>query len=139
MQLLSDISELVGGAGLAPVAVTQSVQGSSMSFGNGEVATQAIIEVGVVSAGLTGITVQIEESTNGTTGWTAIPNMVSSTITTGPSRQTLLGLRTQGYVRANVITASGTTVSALMSIEILAMPKASGGSGATGFSRSPSS
>ena len=142
MQILTDISELVGAASLGPQNVTVAVAGASVDMFNADIATQAIIEVGSPAAAVTGMTFQVEEW-NGTTAagstWTAIPNMVGSSITTGPTRQTLLGLRTQRYARVNGITIAAATNSNIpVCGELLGMPKSSGGSGAAGFSNSPS-
>ena len=148
MQILTDLSEIVnnGGQSVAPAAILQaSVQGASVNMQNDEVLTAALISVGAVSAGLTNVRIQIEEW-NGTTAsgstWTAIPNQTSITAAASVTSNTLLtilGLRTQGYARINVLTLAGTTVGAFITGVLLGMPKSSGGSAATGFSRSPSS
>lgn len=108
-----------------------------------------MVEIGAPAAACTAVFVQIEEWSGTTTGlgnggttWTAIPNMVAASVTTGPNRQTLMGLRTQRYARANAITVTAaTTANIPLCVEILEMPKSEGGiSGfGGGFSNWPSS
>lgn len=151
MQILTDISEItnVGGVSIAPQTVTQATAGSSVSMGNAELMTGAVIDFGAISAGLTQLTVQIEEWSgttltngpgavpgNGATTWQAIPNAVVTVSGTAPGAQTLIGLRTQGWCRLNAVTAAGTTVNALASGRIFGMPRSS--ASPSGYSRSPS-
>lgn len=151
IQLLVDITTIIGAGSIVQGALTQSFQGSSVDLFNGNISCNAIIEYGAPAAAVTGCTVQIEEwsgVTNGTgnggTTWQAIPNMVAASVTTGPTRQTLMGLRTQRYARANAITfAVGTTANVPLTVEILEMPKSEGGSETPnvgqGYSNWPSS
>lgn len=146
-QILNDISDaLVAGVSLDGTAKTVSAQGVSVDMFNYESATGCILQLGAPAATVTGCTFQVEEW-NGTTAaastWTQIPNMVVAGLTTGGSPSagltTLLGLRTQRYARANLITAAlATNANVPVTAVLLGMPKSSGGSAATGFSRSPS-
>lgn len=145
MQLLTDLSEMVGGASFVPQTVTQTGAGTVVDMGLtgvGEISLNAILEVGAFGTNTTSITVQVEEcaTTNGT--FTAVNNanggtMVFSAVTTSNQRQVITGQNQFRYVRANVTGLAATTSSVAISVEILAMPRTSGGS-TTGYSRSPS-
>lgn len=142
MQILTDLSDnLVAGNSLDGTAKTVSAQGASVDMLNYEVMTGAAVQFGAPVAAVTGMTVQVEEW-NGTTAsgstWTAIPNMVGSSVTTGPTTQVLIGLRTHRYVRVNALTvATNTNSNVPITGMLLAMPKSS--QSPTGYSRSPSS
>lgn len=129
---------------LGPVALTQSTQGASYDAHNLDVSTNAIISLGAIVAGITGLNCQIEESSTGTGSWTAIPNMVMTTVTqsTGAANTTVVlrGQRTYQYVRANFNTASGTTVSAQANVVLLSQAKftSAGSAIGTGVSLYPS-
>lgn len=143
MQILTDLSEITSGLSIAPVVLAASNQGASVDLGNDNIATQAYLAFSAATQAMTGVTYQVEEW-NGTTAsgstWAAIPNM-SGVVTTSPTGGTVVsvgpGLRTQRYARMNVLTFSSGNVGA--AAIILAMPKSSGGTAATGYSRSPSS
>lgn len=148
MQVITDLGAILGFetgvttnqllASLIPQTVTQATAGNSLSMGNYEIATMGILDVGAVSAGLTACSVQVEEW-NGTTAngstWTAIPNMGPFSVTTSGAYN-FYGLRTQGYARFNVVTATGTTVNVPLNGRLLGAPRSEGQP--TGFSRSPS-
>lgn len=143
-QILTDLTEIANVAGLSiqPQVLAASNQGASVDLFNEDIATAAFLAFSAATQAMTGVTAQVEEW-NGTTAanstWTAIPNMVQSATTSpsGGSLLTFLGLRTQRWARMNVLTFSSGNVGA--AAIILGMPKSSGGTAATGFSRSPSS
>jgi hypothetical protein len=120
---------------LAPQNLNASTQGASNDFSNAKVSLGAVIEVGAYSAGNTNLQVQIEESSTGTNGWTAISGMVVSGITNA-SHNVVRGQRTHRYVRANAISVTGTTPSVYCSVTIISEKEYAGTGG--GYSRSPS-
>lgn len=150
-QILTDINGILGSASIIQGALTVTNQGSSIDMANGNVSDNAIVEYGTPLAAVTSMGVQIEEwsgttvagqfSGNGATTWTAIPGMVGATVTTGPVRQLLTGLRTQRWVRANAnIFSVATNANVPVFVEILEQPKSEGGSTfGTGYSNWPSS
>ncbi len=95
----------------------------------------AIVDVGAYGANTTNLQVQIEESADGSTNWTAISGMVA-TATTSNTHTVLQGLRTHRYVRANAISVQGTTPSVAVNVELISQKKISGSGG--GYSRAPS-
>ena len=113
MPVLDLINEVVSVQGLTPQILTASVQGASQDFSDSDFAMNMIVDVSVPTiANVTSLVVQAEESTSGTGNWTVIPGMVVTvTATTAPSNlhQTVRGLRTQQYCRANAVTFSATT------------------------------
>ena len=136
MALVIDlVNEALSVNALYPQSLAISAQGASQDFTNGEISTNMIVDVGAVGAASTGITVQCEESADGSTGWTVIPGMVVSA-TTSNTHQVVRGQRTHRYVRANAITVAGTTPSFAVSAVIIAQKKISGTGG--GYSRAPS-
>lgn len=122
-------------AGLYPQAFTGTSQGTSNDFSNGYVNTCMVVNIGTWNA--TSVNIQCEESANGSSGWTAISGMVV-TATTSNTQTIVEGQRQYRYVRANVSTFSGTSVTA--NVDILAPKKyvAASASVQGGYSRSPS-
>ncbi len=130
--LVDLVNEVISVNGLLPQSLSGSTQGASADFSNGEISTHAILDVGAYSG--TTMTVQIEESVDGSTNWTAIPGMVFAAVTATGTHQVVRGLRTHRYVRANALTVNATAI--LASVEIIAQKKYSGTGG--GYSRLPS-
>ncbi len=98
---------------LAPQVLAASTQGASIALDDCEFSTGAIIDLGTVTAAnVTSLVVQIEESTDGSSGWAAISGMVATvTATTAATNlhQVVRGQRQYKYVRANAITLAATT------------------------------
>lgn len=134
--LIDLVNEVVGGASFFPEALTAPAAGTALDLSNGEVSTQAILDVGTVSGTTPTLNVQIEESDDQAT-WTAIPNMTFAQVTAASTRQVVRGLRTKRYARANATAVGGTTPSFTLAVEILAQKKYVGVGG--GYDRSPSS
>jgi hypothetical protein len=145
-QLLIDLSNGIYTANaLLPQTLTASAQGSSLDMSDCEYLTNAIVQLGAFGAGQTSITVQIEQSADGSTNWTTIGGVADQssmvcTATTSNQQILLKGIRTQRYARANAITVTGTTPSAAASVEIVAQQKyfPTTGDGSKGYSVSPS-
>jgi len=133
--LIDLLNEVTGGASFFPGAITAAGPGTVLDMSNGEVSTQAILDVGTVSGTTPTLNVQIEESDDQIT-WTAIPNMVFNQVTVANTRQVLRGLRTKRYARANATAVGGTSPSFTVGVEILAQKQYVGVGG--GFDRSPS-
>ena len=135
-QFLADITGINTKQALPPQTTTASLQGAAIDLGGlGEIATQAIVEIGAfVSTNQSTVFIQAEESTSSGGPWTAINNM-SATLTLQASNTEVQigpGLRTHRYARMNLLTNTGTTASILLSATFLVMPKSVyGGSGAS--------
>jgi hypothetical protein len=137
MALVIDLgNEAVSVNALVPQTLAATAQGSSKDFTNGEISLNAIVSVGAYGANTTNLQVQIEESADGSTNWTAIPGMVV-TATTSNAYQVVRGQRTHRYVRANAVSVQGTTPSVAVGVVIISQAKISGTGG--GYSRLPSS
>lgn len=140
-ELIDLVNDVLTVDALGPVIVTGTTQ---LPFTGANFASAAdcpiamIVNVGAVSVGLTAMNVQLEEcsTTNGT--YTVISNTVVTITTTGTTVPLVVkGIRQQPYVRANVVTATGTTINAYLCVDILEQLKFTGTGG--GYSRSPSS
>ena len=131
------VNDVTSNNNIRPQTIAATTQGSSADFTNCEISTNAILDVGAVGANSTSLTVQIEESADGSTNWAAIPGMIINAVTTSNQHQVVRGLRTHRYVRANAVTVAGTTPSFALSVEIIAQQKFTGTGG--GYSRLPSS
>ncbi len=114
---------------ITPQILAASTQGASIALDDCEFSTGAIIEANVpTTANVTSLVVQIEESTDGSSGWAAISGMVATvTATTAAANlhQVVRGQRTYKYVRANAITLAATTTTGAFpcSVTVLAQRK----------------
>lgn len=140
--LLVDLAGQALGANLIPpstlTGTTQSSPG--VDFSNSEVSINMVVPIGTLANGLTTASVQLEESTTSASGgpWTVIPGMIVTATTSNQLLQAR-GLRTYRYVRANAVTATGTTISVGFSVQAFSQYKYSvPGSDTGGVSRSPS-
>ncbi len=108
-QLIIDLTQAVVQPALYPSVVNATGTGSAIDMEQGEVALNAVVNVGACT-GSGGAAVQIEEcsTTNGT--YTAISGLVfgASAITTN-TQTAGVGLRTQRYVRYNVTALTATS------------------------------
>ncbi len=132
------VNQTLNNNNIVPKTWTVTTQGSAADYSNAEVSMNALIQVGAFSAAVnTSIYVQIEEcaTTNGT--YTAIPGMAAA-VTTTNQLIPLRGLRTQQYVRANLVTATGTTPSVSLGVTLISQLKYSGSNTGGGASRAPS-
>lgn len=134
--LIDLVNQVQTSNGLSPQVLAASAQGSSQDFSNCKISTGAVIQVGTYGVNTTNLQVQIEESADGSTGWSAISGMVQSAITQA-GVYVLRGQRQYRYVRANAVSVQGTTPSVAVSVAIIAEKEYAGSGG--GYSRSPSS
>lgn len=137
------VNDAQSSVGLVPQALSTSVQGASIDLSNCELATNMVIIAGVTnSLQVTALTVQFEESTDGSNNWTAVTGMTLTVTSLGNSRavQVARGLRTQRYGRVNAITLAAvtTTGSFLFAAEVICQKKYSP-AGAPGADLYPSS
>lgn len=128
------VTEALSSNNLKPQTLAASTQGASFDMANAEVATLMSIAIGSVGANSTAITVQCEESDDGSTNWTAISGM-SMSATTSNTRTLVRGLRSKRYARLNAITVTGTTPSFAISGDIFGTKKYTDTTG--GYSNSP--
>lgn len=133
-QILTDLTEIPGGASIVPQVATATVTGVGINMQNAGMSTCFIVEVGTVSGGAPSVVVKLQESLDNATGWTDIANSTQVAITAA-GRQVGICLRTWGFVRA-VATQTGAG-NVPICVEILGQPRSSGL--ASGVSRSPSS
>lgn len=125
------VNDALSAASLRPQAITTETTGVAIDFGNGTGATNAILDVGAVSGTTPSMTVQIEESDDGSTNWTAIDGMVFTAVTTANQHQVVRGLRSKQFVRANASDVSGTTPSFQTCVQIIAQKHQVQGAGVT--------
>lgn len=132
--LIDLVNTVVAGASIRPSAVTSDTNGSGLDFANGEISTNAILEVGAVSGTTPTLDVKLQESTDNSS-WSDISGATFTQVTAANQRQAIRCLRSKRYVRA-VADVGGTTPSFTMCVEIVAQKKYSGSG--SGVDRSPS-
>lgn len=136
--LLVDLkNEVQSGASFYAGTTNATGAGTHVDLENGHVATNAVLNVGVFSG--TTVNVKMQESnvtTATSTDWTDITGG-AFTAFTGTTREILVFQRSKRYVRANVGTFSGTSIT--FAVEVFAQRKvAPYGSTYAGYDRSPS-
>jgi len=108
-------------------SVTGPVTGPVLDMANGTAALNAIFATG---PGTTpNAQLQIEESADGLTNWTAIPGLVFPAVTTANQQVAQMGLRQKRYVRPNFPAASGTTAGSVLLISQKHQVPGAGGDG----------
>ncbi len=103
------------GAGLVPQSITASINGSAADMINGDGVCVAIQQIGSVSGTSPTLAGKIQESADGSTGWTDVATF--TTVTTSTNTQALVFERTKRYLRY-VATVGGTSPSFAIAVII---------------------
>lgn len=106
---------------LRPQVATTSVNGSAVDT-KGYNSAAVLLEVGAVSGTSPTLNVKIQESTDGSTGWTDIPGAAFTQVTAADNSQILrvegIGTSRKRYLRA-VATIAGTSPSFTLAAVVL--------------------
>ena len=92
-------NQAILGAGLVPQTVTGNVNGPAADMINGDGLCFAIQQVGAVSGSSPTLNGKIQESADGSTGWTDIPGAAFAVVTTTNNTQAIAFERTKRYLR----------------------------------------
>src|SRR5262245_36795255 len=87
------------GAGLTPQTVTTTINGPAGDMIHGDGPCFAIQQVGTVTGTSPTLAGKIQESADGSTGWTDIPGAAFTTVTTSTNIQAIAFERTKRYLR----------------------------------------
>jgi hypothetical protein len=113
---LQDVAnQAILGAGLAPQTITTTTNGSAADMNNGDGLCFAIQQVGTVSGTSPTLAGKIQESVDGSTGWTDIAGATFTTVTVSTNTQAIVFERTKRYLRY-VGTVGGTSPSFTLAV-----------------------
>ena len=115
---LQDVADqAILGAGLTPQTVTSSLNGAAADMINADGLCFAIQQIGSVTGTSPTLAGKIQESADGSTGWTDIPGAAFTTVTSSTNTQALAFERTKRYLRY-AATVGGTSPSFAVAVII---------------------
>jgi hypothetical protein len=115
---LQDVADqAILGAGLSPQTITGNTNGAAGDMISGDGLCFAIQQIGTVSGTAPTLAGKIQESADGSTGWTDIPGAAFTTVTSSINTQALAFDRTKRYLRY-AATVGGTSPSFAIAVII---------------------
>src|SRR6266568_8331591 len=97
---LQDVADqAILGAGLAPQTVTTTTNGAAADMISGDGLCFAIQQVGAVSGTSPTLAGKIQESTDGSTGWSDVAGATFTQVTASTNNQAIVFERTKRYLR----------------------------------------
>lgn len=123
--LLTDMAVAVGGTSIRPQSISATAGHTAIDMQGTDLTLQARLLVGAVTGSSPTFAVKLQESEDGSTGWTDITNATFTTVEASNNSQWLAQpvFRTKRYVRGHVTVGGSGGPTALMSLDIFSQDK----------------